>query len=521
LPPEQELEQAAPIVRWPLRRSQRRGLASVGADTLETLRFPWHGGLAAAGADPIGLASGSWAAAAAVPLSLEGHDEGEVEQFTEFLHDQQDVLYVADATLGTPPVPVRVIIDTGSSDLWVKGSATEQGKSYDWRSSTSAEPQTVPSVDLHYGQGQVSGVEVKDRFCLAGAPPRFLSHGIPSHVPKPLCVDKQAFVFAKSVKGIGDVPLFDGLLGLAYPGLAHVNSGITFLQSMSGAFRHVAFSVSLHSNSEVGQDGSFIAIGESEDLQREAERSGRGPGVELRIWAINGRALYWLVRTYISVAPPSTDNGVGPQVPAFAVLDSGTSLIAAPLAMYGPLLAATLAGDKWQNCTSTLPGSVGFVVCLCEVKLNPITLSFVGVNGRNLNVTLTSEDLLQYIGETNLKQRICRIGLMPGPPSLNLWILGDVFLRRIYSVHDFENHKVVLYPEPGASSSGKLVANQGRTASVAVASSSLPSAEAGVLAAVAAVALVLAAVVNKMRPAPQRQEALADEVAPRSHYARL
>jgi hypothetical protein len=72
----------------------------------------------------------------------------------------QDMLYVLDVQVGTPPKAARLIFDTGSSDMWIKSSAFDPSES-------STATIAGNRVYLAYGKGSVSGTQAFDRVCFA------------------------------------------------------------------------------------------------------------------------------------------------------------------------------------------------------------------------------------------------------------------------------------------------------------------------------------------------------------------
>lgn len=157
------------------------------------------------GWDPVKEASTAW------PVALLDNNGAALSWFRTPLRNNFDLLYTLTAQVGTPAVPVRLIMDTGSSDLWVKsssllapyGAVFSNGAVYDRQKSSTADTSGGEQVTITYGQGLVIGVEVRDRVCL-----------------EQLCIQNQSFIFAEDVLGIPDQWLFDGILGLGYPMLA-------------------------------------------------------------------------------------------------------------------------------------------------------------------------------------------------------------------------------------------------------------------------------------------------------------
>merc|ERR1712003_424374 len=96
------------------------------------------------------------------------------------LQDKADQFYLVEAQIGTPPQATRMIIDTGSSDMWVKDG-------YDSSASTSALKPDSKKVSLQYGKGFMSGNQIEDQVCLGK-----------------MCLPNQDFILANTVKDIGN-----------------------------------------------------------------------------------------------------------------------------------------------------------------------------------------------------------------------------------------------------------------------------------------------------------------------------
>jgi len=355
------------------------------------------------------------------------------------LRDNFDVFYIASAKVGSPARDVRLIVDTGSSDLWVGKGIYNAGRS-------STADYTGRQATFLYGQGQVSGSEVTDRFCLGE-----------------VCVAEQALLVASQLQGIPNRASFDGLLGLAFPALAAIQGVPTFLQELSGSglFRPLAFALSLSGMASPGGEASHVAFGDVEALLAERHPE---TGVSMPVWLVNGQTKFWLV-------PGAVISG-DRMLPFVGALDSGTSLLAMPLPALSAVLPAILPPSEQKKCA---PSTTGGVLCPCSVRLTPLRLRFVGEGGKVMEVVLTSEDLLQYVGDYNSywgpwgsSKRLCRLNLQPAPPTLQFFILGDVFLRRVYTVHDVAGKRIVLFP-------------QGKTHGEQAAQANLSSAEEAVL----------------------------------------
>ena len=185
-------------------------------------------------------------AASAQSLSAAGDTELSAELRaggldTERVRNRMDVEYTARFELGTPARAVRLVFDTGSSDLWVAASAFDAAASSSWDSSG------LQEQGVQYGLGAVRGVVGFETGCLPTS-------------PRPLCVEMQPMILATEIASL-NLTSMDGILGLGFIGLT--TTPLTFLRNLNQSFQDLSFAFSLESG-----EGSFVVFGEKEDVMR-------------------------------------------------------------------------------------------------------------------------------------------------------------------------------------------------------------------------------------------------------------
>lgn len=360
------------------------------------------------------------------------------ETLTASLKDVEDVMYLLPAKLGTPPTAVDLILDTGSSDFWMKQGQKRPG--YNMLQSSSSQANPSRSYELKYGQGEVSGFEGTDRFCA-----------------NKFCLNKDTFIVATDVADIGNDDLYDGLLGLGFPSLAEC-SRCSFVQQVLDAkmFGKFAFGLALHADFD-SQD-SYIAFGESDQLVSAADEE-FGTGALVGIFGFEGTAEYWMTKPKAITAGGIAIN----DAKVYTILDSGTSLLTVPETQYLTIWPLLLGKEDAQMCSDKVEGGQGQMLCTCSVKLNDLSLEFEDDRGiGSLTITLGASDLLdpEPIGQLSDGTDMCRATFVKGPSGMDFWLLGDVFLRRVYVIHDVQRWRLWLYPRHGTANERKIPYDQ-------------------------------------------------------------
>jgi hypothetical protein len=321
-------------------------------------------------------------------------------------HGQQSEYY-GQVSVGSPPQSFTVVFDTGSGNLLLPSQecvdeACSSHKRFD--SALSATALQVADADhpnqkvgadgsrdvvtITFGTGEMSGVYVRDNICLGNGD---------------ICCQAN-FVAAteESDEPFSLVP-FDGILGLSLPQMAEGPSFSVLDRFVeSGVLQEGVFSVFF------GNDGeqSEITFGASKREQMATEI----------FWAPVTVPGYWQV-AMDDITLENKNLGLCANKCQVAV-DTGTSLLAGPSDVVATLVEKLQVADDCSNLNS-LP-DLGFIVGDHILNLKPE--DYVASHSSGCSVGLMSLDI--------------------PPPKGPLFIFGDPFLRKYYTVYDRQKMRV-------------------------------------------------------------------------------
>lgn len=315
------------------------------------------------------------------------------------INDYENSQYYGEITLGTPEQKFDVIFDTGSADLWVASvncdSSCGRHNKYD-SSKSSSYIANGTTFHIEYGSGPVSGYESVDTLNMGG-----------------LVVHDQIFAEVTDVSGLGaayKMGKFDGILGLAF-GVLSVNKVPTAFENLvsQGLITNAEFAFYL-GNSAL--DKGELTLGGTDP----AHYSGSITYVPLLA------ATYWEITLDDLTVSGQSFVGSGESK---AIVDSGTSILTGPSAEVSKI-AALLGGKEIVE---------GEYLVKCDYTGFPDFVFKIDGN----DYTLTPYDYLIPDGN------VCLLGIMAldiAEPTGPLWILGDVFMRKYYTVFDVANKRV-------------------------------------------------------------------------------
>ncbi|KAF8068993.1 aspartic peptidase domain-containing protein [Lyophyllum atratum] len=306
--------------------------------------------------------------------------------------------YFANISLGTPPQTFKVILDTGSSNLWVPSSkctaiACLLHAKYDSSRSSTYKPNGT-AFSIRYGSGSVTGFVSQDVLRVGD-----------------LRVRNQGFAEALNETGAVFVAgKFDGILGLGYDTLSVDRIVPPFYNMIKqGLLDAPVFSFRIGPTEKDGGEAVFGGIDRT-------AYTGKITYVPVR------RKAYWEVELEkVSLDGISYRlNNTG------AAIDTGTSLIVLPTAI-AAVFNAKIGVMRDLNGDYTVP-------CSKISKLPVLTLHLGGkpyhLRGSDYILNLNGICISAFTGaDINL-------------PSGSLWILGDVFLRRYFTVYDLGRNAV-------------------------------------------------------------------------------
>jgi len=322
----------------------------------------------------------------------------EKRQSEPLADELQNTEWAGNITIGTPPQSFLVDIDTGSSDLWVTSSSCTSSqcskkKKYDAQQSSTA-TETPNTLSIGYGDGSsVSGPVYQDTVNVAG-----------------VNVQKQFFSPVTNLSSDFATDPTDGLLGLAFPSLSAMKQSPFFTTAVqSGAVKDATFSIFLDPEDSELYLGGVNTARFTGDLEWNEVDSSSG------FWQLpNANALV---------------NGTVVVSGFSAIIDSGTTL------MYGPpaVVQEIYANVEGSQLEDESAGLYSFP-CMNEPKLE------FSWSGKAWPIA----SYIFNIGSTTNSTTTC-IGALAGRDmglGNGTWILGDAFMRNVYSAFSLDKQAI-------------------------------------------------------------------------------
>lgn len=320
------------------------------------------------------------------------------------IHDFANAQYYGPVSIGSPPQQFNVIFDTGSSNLWVPTTnCTSCGlhPRYDHAKSSTYYPNGTAFI-LRYGSGPVSGYLSGDVTGLGS-----------------LTIKNQLFGEIYDVAGLGpafSIGKFDGILGMGFESISMYNISTVF----GAAVRQQLVDTPIFSfwlSNKDGMDGELLLGGYNQ--AHIASPIQWVPLISASYWEIALGSMKFGGKSITSATK--------------AVLDTGTSIMAGPTADVQALAAAVgafpiiIRPNEWLVDCAKLP------------HLPDITIE---ISGQTYVLKAT-----EYVIDIQDMHIECLFGFtaidIPAPHG-PLWILGDIFLRKYYSIYDYGAQRVGL-----------------------------------------------------------------------------
>jgi hypothetical protein len=365
---------------------------------------------------------------------LRGDDQTSSKGENIIIRDLKNAQYYGEVSIGTPEQKFLVVFDTGSADFWVPNSSCQNNsmncmkkKAYDSsKSSTYAEVPTggQTQFSIMYGSGPVEGKYSTDTVKIADD----------------YIVEGQTFAQVDSTEGLGEVynvALFDGILGLAFPVLSQDPGIPTVLKNLAD-----------RKKVDQPQFGFFLG--------------NNAPG-ELTIGGYDAEKIDGDI-TWVDVIEPAYwtvsldgikfgDTELSKEKTA-GIMDTGTSLIYAPADVVKEMTDALGAqyvpqiGLYTMDCDKTVP-DLEFTIGASKVIVPGSDLiikddsglyCFYSIATMNFGVDMSEATTLdEELADGVIEQMNKFVGesALPVPEGYDTWLVGDTFLRKVYTVYDY------------------------------------------------------------------------------------
>ncbi|KAK4102657.1 acid protease [Parathielavia hyrcaniae] len=316
-----------------------------------------------------------------------------------------DYSYFIKVQVGSAQQQFFMLLDTGASNTWLMGSnckseACLMHDTFDPSSSESFRTENK-AFSISYGSGDLKGTVGEDTVSFAGLTVDVVSFGLANYTHP----DFRHFAF-------------DGILGLSMG--ASVTG--TFLQTLKAKklVDSLVVSMSLNRDSDGSNDGqvTFGGVDKAKYTGEISYNNIQSPQKERGEWAIKMDALGF----------NGTKAGVANRL---SYIDTGTSFVFAPPDDLDALFKLVPGSSSFKN------GDYMEYRVPCDTTL-PINLSFGGVT-----YGISARDWVAQKSENECISNLYGYEVFEGA-----WLVGDTFLKNVYSVFDADQMRIGFASKP-------------------------------------------------------------------------
>ncbi|OSD06723.1 acid protease [Trametes coccinea BRFM310] len=322
-----------------------------------------------------------------------GNDKRQAESLTDEGGDQY---WAGNIAIGTPGQTFLIDFDTGSADLWVPSvncTSSYCSKKHKYNpASSSTEARKSGSFSIQYGDGStVSGPVYTDSVSVAG-----------------VSVKNQYFSPVSTLSSMFGTQADDGILGMAFPAISNLRQSPFFNTAKTqGAVKTGVFGFKL------AKSGSELYLGGTDSSQYSGS---------IEYHSVTGSGFWQIANAKLYIGTKTIESGIQ------TIIDSGTTII------YGP-------PSQVQAFYKNIPGSKlydsanGFYSYPCNSAP-----SNVGFNWGGKTWTISASNF--NFGQVSSTQCIGAIAGQDLGLGSNTWLLGDSFMKNVYSVFSFDKNSV-------------------------------------------------------------------------------
>ncbi|KAL1745063.1 aspartic peptidase domain-containing protein [Schizophyllum fasciatum] len=335
---------------------------------------------------------------AAIPDAVKAKLQIAKRQAEALEDENNDTEWAGDITIGSDDQKFLIDFDTGSSDLWVpssdcSSSVCSQKHSYDASSSSSGD-KASGKFQIQYGDGStVSGPVYKDTVTVAGVRAK-----------------EQYFSPVTTLSSSFANDPIDGILGLAYPAISNLKQDPWFTNANAqGAVDKNAFGFYL------AKTGSELFLGGANEELYSGDVEYHDVDKSEGFWLITGAA--------IAVDGKSAADGFD------TIIDSGTTLA------YGP-------PDVIDEIFSKIDGAKAYDQQQGLYSFPCDAAPEVSFNWGGKDWKISADNFNAGKAEEGSSECIASLAGQDLGLGDNTWLLGDAFMKNVYTVFDFDQDAV-------------------------------------------------------------------------------